>query len=329
MAITDYTKLKHVRRISDTDLLTEIETNLKYYLDWGLLGVGGWIDVNAPQSGIGGSEQSTLKYTVDPSYNNGQVFQGVRKDWVWETGVEYDYAGTDDEPIQITGVAVNGTMRASGDSTYGWYINYPLGRVIFNTAIPTGSVVKADHSYRWCQTYVSDDAPWWRELQYRSYDSSEPHFIQRENKGDWSIGGHHRVQMPSVVIECVSRGTSQGYELGNNALNRQQDVLFHVIAESRQDRNKLVDYFINLKDKVIWLFDSDLMIENMGFPLDYRGMLVGDKMYPDWVDPTGDGGFRWKKCYIVGSNASEVESWTPNLHEGVVRLNLEVVIGDI
>jgi hypothetical protein len=324
MSIADYTKLKHVQRISDTDLLTEIETNLKYYLDWGFLGVGGWTDINIPQTGIGGSEQSTLKYTVDPSYNNGQVFQGLRKDWVWETGVGYS-----GQPIQITGVEVGGTMRADDDPTYGWHINYPLGRIIFDSAIPTGSRVRADYSYRWCQTYVADDAPWWRELQYSSYDSSQPHFIQKENRGDWSIGAHHRVQMPSVVIECVARGDSDGYELGNNALNRKQDALLHIIAENRQDRNKLVDYFLNLKDKVIWLFDSDLMVESTGFPLDYRGMLVGEKMYPDWVDPTGDGGFRWKKCYIVGSHSSEIQSWTPNLHEGVVRLNLEVVIGDI
>lgn len=327
--MSSYTKLKHVARISDTDLLTEIETNLKYYLDWGLLGIGGWVDVKNPQTGIQGGIESILKYVEDPSYNNGQVFQGFRKDWVWETGVEYNDGSGNQEPISITGIQLGSNIYSSGDANYGWYINYPLGRVIFNSAIPTGSIVKADYSYRWCQIYVADDAPWWRELQYKSFDSSETQFIQKENIGDWSICGHHRVQMPSVIIECVPKGTAEGYELGNNALNRKQDVLLNIITENRQDRNKLVDYFINLKDKVIWLFDSDLMVEQTGFPLDYRGMLVGDKMYPDLVESTGSGGFRWKKCYIVDTNASEIESWSSNLYEGVVRLSLEVVIGDI
>jgi len=327
--VIDYTKLKHVNRISDTDLLTELETNLKYYLDWGLLGAGGWVDVEIPQTGIQGGIESTLKYTEDPSYTNGQVFQGFRKDWVWETGVEYDDNGDNPDPIHITGVEVDGTLYGSGDSTYGWYIDYPLGRVIFNTAIPTGSTVKANYSYRWCQIYVADDAPWWRQLQYSSFDASDLQFIQRNNLGDWSICGHHRVQMPSVIIESVSRGTSEGYELGNNALNRQQEVLLNIVAETRQDRNKLVDYFLNLKDKVIWLFDSDSMIESGDFPLDYRGMLVGSKMYPDLVNEVASGGHRWKKCYIVDSNSSEVESWSPNLYEGVVRLSTEVVIGNI
>jgi hypothetical protein len=328
MAASSYTKLKHVTRVSDTDLLTEIETNLKYYLDWGLLGAGGWIDVEVSQTGIEGGIESTLKYVEDPSYNNGQVFQGFRKDWVWETGVEYDDTGTNPDPISITGIQVGTGIYASGDTNYGWHINYPLGRVIFNSAIPTGSTVKADYSYRWCQTYVADDAPWFRELQYKSFDASETQFIQQDKIGDWSICGHQRVQMPSVIIECVAKGGGEGYELGSNALNRQQDVLLNVIAENRQDRNKLVDYFLNLKDKVIWLFDSDLMVEQTGFPLDYRGMLVGSKMYPDLVAATGDDGFRWKKCYIVDSNSSEIESWSPNLHEGVVRLSLEVVVGD-
>lgn len=326
--VINYTKLKHLNNIKDTDLLTEIETNLKYYLDWALLAAGGWSDVEIPQTGIQGGIESTLRYTVDPSYTNGQVWEGFRKDWVWETGVEYNENGSP-EPITITGVQVGGVMRASGDATYGWHINYPMGRVIFNTAISTGSSVKADYSYRWCQTYVANNAPWWQELQYQSHDSTDQ-FIQQDHiRGDWSIGGHHRVQMPSVIIECVSNGTSEGYELGNNALNRKQDVLLHVVAENRQDRNKLVDYFLNQKDKAIWLFDSDLMVEQTGFPLDYRGMLIGAKMYPDLVDTTGNGGFRWKKCYITDSNASEIQSWSSKLYEGVVRLKLEVVVGNI
>lgn len=325
MAITDYTKLKHLTNIRDTDLLTEIETNLKYYIDWALLGAGGFINVDIPQTGIQGGTEHILRYTVDPSYTNGQVFEGFRKDWVWETGVAFN----DDQPNSITGVKVAGTMYGSGDATYGWYINYPLGRVIFNSAIATGSSVQAGYSYRWCQTYIADDAPWWRELQYESHDSTDQ-FIQRDHtRGDWSIGSHHRVQMPCVIIECVSNGRAEGYELGNNAINRIQSVNLNIIAENRQERNKLVDYFINQKDKVIWLFDSDLMVQNTGFPLDYRGMLVGTKMYTDFVAATGDGGFRWKKCYITDTNAFEVESWHPGLHEGKVNLKLEVVIGDI
>jgi hypothetical protein len=325
MAIADYTKLKHLNNIRDTDLLTEIETNLKYYLDWALLGAGGFTNVDIPQTGIEGGSDHILRYTIDPSYTNGQVWEGFRKDWVWETGVEY----SNDQPNKITGVQIAGNMYGSGDSTYGWHINYPLGRVVFNSAIPTGSSVQSNYSFRWCQTYIADNAPWWRELQYGSYDSSEQFVQQDHSRGDWSIGSHHRVQMPSVVIECVPNGRAEGYELGNNAINRIQDVLLHIVAENRQDRNKLVDYFVNQKDKTIWLFDSDLMIEQTGFPLDYRGMLVGEKMYSNLVDETGNGGFRWKKCYITDTNASEVESWSSKLYEGVVRLKLEVVIGDI
>lgn len=328
MAI-NYTRMKHLTKVSDTDLLTELEYNLKMWIDWGLLAGGGWIDVNVPQTGIYGGVESSLKFISDPNYTDGQIWEGNRKDWVWETGVEFDDSDTNAEPINITGVMVSGVSYASGHGTYGWHINYPMGRVVLDNPVATGATVQCAHSYRWAQTYNFDDAPWWHELQYRSHRADDTHFIQSNQLGDWSIGPHHRVQMPSVIIECVPRGTSRGYELGNNALTVEQDIDLNIITESRIDRNKLLTYFRDQKDKAIWLYDTDSVIESGDYPLDYRGMRVGAKMYPDLVNTSANGGHRWKKAYIVDADIFEVESWNPNLFEGKVRWTIEVVKGDI
>lgn len=329
MPIINYTRMKGLQKVSNTDMLTELEYNLKMWLDWALLCAGGWVDVNVPQTGIYNGVESTLRYIADPSYSQGHVWEGFRKDWVWETGVEFDDNGSNAEPVNITGVIVNGTSYGSGDSTYGWHINYPLGRVIFESAIPTGSIVKCNYSYRWTQIETVDNAPWWHELQYRSHRADDTHFIQNYQRGDWSIGPHNRVQMPAVVVECVARGMARGYELGNNALTLEQDINLNVIAESRIDRNKLLDYFRGQMDKTIWLFDTDSMIESGDYPLDYRGMRTGSKMYPNLVSSTDNGGHRWKRCDIVDTQIFQVDSWHPGLHEGKVKWIVEVTRGDI
>ena len=329
MPISNYTRLKGLQKVSNTDMLTELEYNLKMWIDWGLLGGGGWVDVITPQTGIYDGVESTLRYISDPSYNDGQIWEGFRKDWVWETGVEFDDSSSNAEPVNITGVKVDGVSYGSGDATYGWHINYPLGRVVFDSAIPTTSLVQCDYSYRWAQVETYDTAPWWHELQYRSHRADDLQFIQSTQRGDWSIGPHQRVQMPAVVIECISRGSSRGYELGNSALTIEQDINLNVIAESRTDRNKLVDYFRGQMDKTIWLYDTDTVITSGDYPIDDRGMRVGSKMYPDLVASTDSGGHRWKRCDIVNADIYQVESWSPNLHEGKVRWTVEVTRGDI
>ena len=321
MSDTDYTKFKGITNIGNDTLMTILENNLKSYYDWSLLGVGGWMDVEIPQSGGWGGDYSTLRMVSDPAYTDGQVWEGARKDWVWETGVEWSGA---EQPISITGVEVDGTNRGFNDSGYEHHVNYPLGRIIFDTAIETTSVVKCSYSQRSVQVYVADNAPWFQELQFRSYRVDSSHYNQTTT-GDWSIGAQHRSQMPAIIIEAVSRGRSRPYELGNGSLVKEQDVLFHVVAETRSMRNTLLDIISQQNDKQIWLFNTNTVADDSAYPLDYRGMLSGTNMYPDLVGP--DSEYRWRKCFFKNANISEVESINPNLYQGVVRVTAEIIIG--
>ena len=54
MAINDYTKLKGVTHIGNSQLMTILENNLKAFIDWGLLGIGACFDVVIPTSGAFG-----------------------------------------------------------------------------------------------------------------------------------------------------------------------------------------------------------------------------------------------------------------------------------
>lgn len=321
MALRDFTKLKHVFDIGDSLLMNELEANLKSYLDWSFLGVGGWFDVTIPTSGAYGGDFATLRAVSDPSYTDGQVWETARKDLVWETGVE-ESGGN--EPIDISGVWVDSTFYDRTDATYGHSINHHLGRVVFDTAIATTSTVQLNHSYRQIQVYRADDAPWWTELQYNSFRVDSEHFTQSAS-GDWDMLGNHRVQMPAIVIETVPRGISRPFELGNSSLWVEQDVLFHILAESRFDRNNIIDYIRLQHDKNIWLFNSNNITNASDWPLDSDGDKVSSpKMYPDYVTD-----YRWKKCKFKRASVSEVQSLNPHLHEGTVRITFELVFGDV
>jgi len=317
-------KFKGIFQLSNPGLSNEIENALEMWSDWAFLSIGGWQDVVIPTTGIAGGYNHILRMAEDKARSSGQVWEGFRKDWVHETGVEFDDAATNPDPINITGIQVDGTMYPSGDATYGWYVNYPEGQVVFDSALPTTSDVQANYSFRSVQVYKADNAPWFQQLHLNSFAAESIEFTQDEMTGDWSIGSHHRIQLPAVVIEIVPKMDSKGYELGNGSLWTYQDVLFHVIAENRFDRNNILDVYRLQKDKTIWLMDTNEAANSGVLPLDYLGRKVNSINYPDLV-----ASYKWKKCHFEEVRVTEVNSLHPNLHEAVVRATLSVVYGDM
>lgn len=338
MSTNDYKRLNtNVNHIGETLLMSQIETNMKTYLDWGLLEIGGFTNISISPSlasstqilssntnlltstfgqlGAYGGTFNKLRLVDDPSYNLGQVWEGARKDWVWETGLTYDH-----QPINISGVYIDGSFYGTGDVTYSHHYNYPLGRIIFDSAIPTNSNVELNYSYRSVQTYIADQAPWWDEIQYDSYRVDDP-TLDSVGSGNWQILANHRVQLPAVIIEAVPRRSFRPYEMGNVSNYVYQDILFHVMAESRWFRNQLLDIISFEKDRTIWLYDNNLVADVTGYPLDYRGMRVGSNMYPDLVD-----NYRFKKARFYNMTVAEMQSPTSRLHRGVVRATLEIVV---
>ena len=313
------TTFKHVSHVGNTLLNSELESNLKSFLDWGMLGIGGWFNVTIPTYGGWGGTFDQLRLVDDPAYNLGQVWEGARKDWVWETGVGY----SNGSPIDISGVYIDSVLKASGHATYGHHYNYPLGRVIFDNAIPTTSTVQVEHSYRNVQTYIADQAPWWDELQYNSMRVDDPTFTQ-VSSGNWSILSNHRVQMPAVVIETVPRRTYQPYQLGSSNNFITQDVLFHIVAETRWWRNQLVDIISLQKDKTVMLYDSDKIADSDAFPLDFRGMVVNpENNYSGIVNNTS---YQYGTARITNMGVTEMESYNSRLYEGTVRASFEVIL---
>jgi hypothetical protein len=321
MAIQPYAKFKAITDFNQTLLTEEIEYNLKEFTRWGLLYIGAWQDVQIPSSGYYGGTYHELTAIVDPQYEELQVWETPRKDLVYETGINNpDLAGH--EPISISGVYVNNTFYGSGHATYGHYIDYTNGHVIFNTPLVDGDTVQMNYSYRTVSVEVADESPLWREIQYGSFRVDDSHRTDN-SKGEWTaVPALRRQQLPAIIIEAVPRGTNRGWEIGSQTLEVSRDILFHIIAENRGIRNRLCDIIALEENQTIWLFNSDDLVGGTDWPLDYRGAKnSAGLIYPNLIEA-----HKWLRTRFDKTYVSEMQSITPDLHLGTVRLTTQTII---
>lgn len=317
-------KFSGVSSIGEHLFLSQIENNLKSFLEWGLLNIGAFINVSISQSNIYGNSQSILKPTSDPNFDDGQIWQTMRKDWVWEDGVQF--SGTSSiysEPILISGIYINNIFypEGSGDPSYSYTIDYINSRVVFDKPIPSLTNINMEYAYRWAQIYTYDHAKWWQQLQYRT-DDNALHFNQI-SQGDFSLFSNNRIQLPSIVIESIPRGMSRPYNLGDKSLIMDQEVLLHIIAENRYDRNILIDILRLQQDKVINMYDTNIVIKNGVYPYNIDGSLNINRL--KYNELLSNATYLYKKAMIKDVFASDVESFSPFLSESSVRLKLEII----
>lgn len=317
-----YTTLKGVTEIGHSTCCEQLKANLVEFFNWGFLGIGGFTNVSRGTAAPYGGFSAQLRPVSDKNYDLGQVWEGHRQNWVWESGVEYPY-----QPIQISGVYVNGTFYPSNTSgVYAHHINYPNGQVVFDDAISTTSTVEVNYSYRYVNFYTSD-APWFKEVMFNSYRVDDPQFSQYAS-GVWTILAQNRVQLPAVIVETVPRRTLTPMQIGGGQWLK-QDVLFHVLSENTWDRDKLLDIVTYQKEKTLLSFDKNAMADANRFPLDSNGSVAsGAMVYPDLVKPTGEGGFFWKKVFIKEMTTQEAPS-NPPMYRALVRGTFEIDFPEI
>lgn len=310
-----YTVFKGVSNISNDFLLNNLESNFKDYLNWAFLNIGGWFDVNMPSSGIyGGHPHSTLIRVSDRSYDDNTVYQTIRKEIVWESGVDFN----DASPIDVSGVYVNNVFVPIESGIY--HINYPLGQVVFEDPLNNNDTVKMNYSYRYVQVARSIDSEWFDRLQFATFDTNNPD-ITRYDDGTWNIFGSNRIQMPCIIVESVAKRTNIPFEIGNDNQLIRQDIVLHILAENKQDRNKLLDILGLQQDGVIILYNTQLISQNEQYPLDINGSpITGALNYPDLVLA-----YPWRKCWIKNVNLFEKDNITPGLYEGTARFTVEII----
>ena len=291
---------------------------------WSMLDIGGYQNVSVSDvSGIYGGHMTNLRPVEDPNYVYGnvgaQVWEALRSDWVWEKGITYSGA----QPTVASGVYVNNIFYPIATTgTYSHSINFPLGRVVFNTAISLNSIVQADYSYR-SVSFVKSKEPWFTQLLFNSFKAQRSDFMSPT--GAYSHLAQARRQMPAVGVELVQRRPSQPYELGSLAQLTNQDVLFYVVAENDVDRDQIVDILVSQLDKEIWLIDRAKMKADSRYPmtLDYNGMPVASPMYYPSLIQTFPSASLTRVENCTSQSMETINDW---LYRGVVRITFGAIL---
>lgn len=300
--MSEYTKLKGVlnsQRSSTTNLLLD---NFLSFYDWGFLDAGGYYNID-----ISNTRKSRLRPVNLPIYTDGTVWQTGRKNWVWETGISVG------APINRTHPHINGSEQPTG-----YVADYVNGRIHFSSPLPSGSVVTMGYSYKWLEVVPAHDVPFFREIQNFSNEVDSPQFINDEF-GSWAQFGETRVQLPALAIEVVPPNSFKPYALGGGQWGH-HTIVFYIITENRWECSNIMDSILFQNDRVIYLYDTNLIAQNNAFPLDSKNTPKQNAlMYPQLVDD-----FRYKDCYIFNSRAGNIARFNNNLHIGNVSCSAEV-----
>lgn len=269
---------KGVYHIGEDTISPIIEKSVIAWLDWCSMGVGGYFNVSVDQSGAYGGNWSKLHLAdaTEEGFAKGKVWEGVRKNWVYESGVSYSVP-----PIQITGIYVNSTFYGTGTNVpvgSGWNVNYPLGRVEFDYAMPTGTVIKLDYSHKY-YSFESSKVGWFRELAYKTF-SPEEETLEEYGSGVKTVLNHNRIQLPAVVAEVQANTKFLGLMLGGGQYVY-KSIKFHIFAETPWECTKMVDILTTQNETTINGLHFNMMAANSGMPLTADGYTwSGTKNYP-------------------------------------------------
>lgn len=188
--------LKGFTTFGDATVTTHVRENLISFLDYGLISKSGFINVEIPSTGYYGGNDHQLRPVSDPRYTDGQVWEGFRSNWVWESGIDA-LTSNDNTYPGVSGVYIDDDFYpVSTIGDYAHHINHPLGRVIFDSPISTSSTVECNFSYKYVNVSRVDGLEWFKQVQQNSERSDSSNFIN--NSGECGILGDDLFELRHV-----------------------------------------------------------------------------------------------------------------------------------
>lgn len=320
MAGGTHTVFRGINHLGEKSLSEIVSENLCLWVDWAFLNLGGFQNISLSGQGIYSTDKSRLRLVDDKRYNLGQCWEGFRSNWIWESGV-----ATTVQPTRPSGVYVNSVFYASNTTgAFAHIIDYPRGRVVFNTAIPTGSIVQDEFSYKYVNVTPADSSPWFKRVHQNSERADDSQFLST-NSGVWYPLADTRAQMPHIAIDVTSYDSSKPLEIGSGARWKQNKVGFYIFADSDSMCDRLGDIIQDQDMRTIYLFDSNMIASGNFYPLTPSGTIAnGAKTYPQLVDDKINGGYFLQKLYLKDARTTDTQQIYKDLHMKVVTFQTEV-----
>jgi hypothetical protein len=303
----------------DATLSNILLDNFIQFYDWGFLDKGGFNNISRPSSGMYGGSKHILKPVDDPNYSANQVWQAFRQNWVWETGVSKTT-----QPTQISGVYRGNTfLPFSYNATSGYYIgsgytiDYPNGRVIFNSPIPATSVVSLNYSYKWASVQRAEGVPFFRQIQ--NGFRLDQNFLT--GSGDWVQLGQTRVQLPAVFVESPKKRTYDPYQLGGGQWAN-TDIVVYVMSDKQSTCVDILDMISYQNDRDIKLFNTNSVSKSGDIAINYNGNLVDkSNRYPDLIN-----NHYFRNCIIHETQINDPVWLSYSLYLGTAKFSTRVFV---
>lgn len=306
---------QHVDNINQKSHISLLEDNMKSFLDYSFLKIGGFTNVSIPTSGLYNNDFATMKVGYDPIRPTGCVWETFRKDWVYETGISHSGR----YPTPISGIYINNSFipGPTGNPQHPYTIDYPNGNVIFQSAKSSTTNIKLNYSYRNIQVYKANESSWWKELQRYHYDAS----TLNKSPGQIMIS-NHKVQLPCIIIETIARTSQEPYELGNTRNIINQDLLLHIYSEHIPQRNNIANILILQKDNQNVLYNINKVIKEQKWPINNNGSYNTNSLNYDQLTNNSD--YSANVYNIENAMINELGSISSLLHFAVIRWSIKI-----
>jgi len=286
------------------ELTDHLTTNIKLWLDWGLLHHGAFSRVNYDSYSTFNDAEARLLPVIDQRYEEGRVWNGFGNEWVWEEGVSISGS-----PFRVSGIYINNNFYdIDSQSPYSYHVDYNHGRVIFDIPMDPEADIRAEYCYRSVFVSSTDHPDYSQLLQNSIVDFAsriEPSGIPDRDRQVW---------LPAIFID-VNRGTQRGLALGGGQI-KSRTVILHVFADNRSDRNLLMDWLDYQSRSAFIMAD----LNSMSYPLDEWGSPVSG--VTNWVDMTNS--HPCKKLRIMNGKVQRIDSLNPNIFRGRVTWDVEI-----
>lgn len=294
------------------ELTDQLLYNLKWYLDWGLLNNGAFGIYEYDSESFYDDDEAQLHLVPDERYEEGRIWEGVGREWVWESGITVPSGEI--QPFRVSGVYIDDTFYPKGTTgLFSHHVDYQNGRIMFDLPQTASSDIRAEYTRRSVYVGFADS------LEFRFIMKNALEEFQQDLSPSGTPTREHQAWLPSIFIE-VNSGTQRGLQLGGGQI-KTRIVTLHVFADNPGDRNLLKDW-MDYQSRASFMM-ADL--NQITWPFDQYGDIVDN--ITNWPDMTTQ--FPWKKIRIQEAASENINSINSQLFRARIRLEVEVDMGGL
>lgn len=294
------------------ELIDQLLYNLKWWADWNFLNKGAYGIYEYDSASYFDDDESQLHLVQDERYEYGRVWEGIGREFVWESGISLGSGAVD--PFRVSGVYIDENfypIDSVGINRH--HIDYLNGRIIFDEPKNADDDIRAEYTRRSIHVGFADN-PEFRVMMLNAVEE-----FLTDSLPSGTTSREHQIWLPSIFIE-VDTGKQRGLQLGGGQIKTRY-VTFHIFADNPSDRNLLMDWLDYQSRSAFWMAD----LNNITFPFDEYGDIVPGTT--NWTNMVS--AHPWKKLRIVDSNSMTVNSLNSQLFRARVTYEIEIDIGNI